>query len=158
MMAVAWGSAVECGASPDSSSGQSAPSSIQRLIAAICSALRGASGGICRPACVPTSLRYTGLASLLTGNNPRAIRADAIGHRQAPAIEAQALQLLRRAMAGVTARAKDRLDIASEIDAGRRLGERDAAREAQPCGDGDDAHHHWRRDYTQARPGRDNVQ
>jgi hypothetical protein len=97
--------------------------------------------------------------TLPTQTLPTVVRPTATGTAaQATAIEAQALQLLRRAMTGVTARAKDRLDIASEIDAGGRLGGRDAAREAQSRGDGDDAHRHWRRDYTQARPGRDSVQ
>jgi hypothetical protein len=55
------------GASPATSSGHSAPSSIHRLIVSICSGASGPAGGICCPNRGPRSFRYMRLVALLPG-------------------------------------------------------------------------------------------
>ena len=91
------GSAGTGGASPDSASGHSAPSSIHALSRAICSRFSAPVGGICVPRwrAADPQIQAAGLA--VARPDDRAERAAA--HRVAPPIEAQARHLLRWPMA-----------------------------------------------------------
>src|SRR5215471_6542235 len=58
----------------------------------------------------------------LAGNDARSVGADPIGHRIPPLVKTKSAALKRRAVTAITVCAKQRLDIAGEINLVRSLG------------------------------------